>query len=223
MAIKRESGGATYVVSFVGSGNCGLAYYTSKTFARAGFPTLVIDNSFDQDMFDLVRKPEGADEAEARNILFVHDKAWSEDAFKEVSFVVFWHGMNIDHEIMEQSDFVVVLSDYNKSHVRQLSEALNGFEGKVHLVLVNRCTGKIPDKVIAEDLGIGVEDVLEEIGHQVIEDDTNNSVSFQSLQYNGTQKLKTFTSTYRDVVADIAGVFLKDKVADYKKLINTVE
>ena len=223
MAIKRETGGATYVLSFAGSGNCGIAYYVSKVFARAGFPTLVIDNSFEQDMFDLVKKPEGADEAEARNILFVHDKEWSTEAFKEVSFVVFWHGMNLDHEIMENSDLNVILSDYNRSHVRELSERLNGLDKKVHLVLVERCTGKIPDKIIAEDLGIGVEDVFEEIGHQTIEMDQNNSVSFQSLQYNGTQKLKTFTASYRDVVTDIAGHFLKDKVGDIKKLVGTVE
>lgn len=208
MAIKTDES-VTTLISVLGIARCDIVYYIARLLNAADKTVLIVDNTLDNGLFHSIRKPEGEDMAQIGNIAVISNKKYSEYFFSQYDYVLIYHGMNMNQELCEASDFRIMVSDYHpyqtariRSKMRKLSKNLD-----YYVVCRDKVSSKVSDKDILQELGIKSSNVIET--YEISYNDTDY-MCYLNLLRNGTQQPKSTSSEMRDFLKNILYHFLSD-------------
>ena len=202
----------TKIYSFVGLEHEDVPYYVAKAIEEKGKNVLVIDNSIRHNLFlSLNRLDQEEDYVEAGKMIFLRNKAFSENNFKKFDAVIVFHGYNLDEELLDESDEIIITTSYLQSDVRELMRYLAIEDLQVYsnlsYLFKDKPSGKVSEKYIKNMLGL--DDVENEYIISLDESDVAMRVNFQ---YNGIQPTKGLSSEMRTFVNHFV-----DDVTDKKK------
>ena len=129
------------IYSFVGLEHEEIPYYIAQALADKNKNVLVIDNSMKHTLFlSLDRLDESSDSVEAGKIIFLRNKAFTDDSafLEKFDCVIVYHGMNPDFEMMDLSDRNVLVLNYLTADLRDIKkyvplEEVSEYENLSHL------------------------------------------------------------------------------------------
>lgn len=206
----------TKVVSFLGFERCDMLVYLLNEVRTKNLKILVIDNSFKNDFFNsLNRADEEADCIEAGRVLYMRNKTVSrEDAevFKKFDVIFLYHGMNINYEMVDFSDYMVIQTDYRPSTIEQIEtmldmEVLNSFpRDKSMLVLRDKVSSKVSTTTIKRALGIAPT-----YFEYVLPYDKEDYAMYLNYCYNGSQATAGASDEMKSAVKTMAKWFVAKK------------
>lgn len=203
----------TRIFSFVGLEHEEIPYYIAQELSDKGRNVLVIDNSIRHNLFlSLNRLDEDADYVEAGKVIYLRNKKFSQNNFAKFDAVIIFHGMNLDKELLDESDRIILVMDYLASDIRELEKnvdfsLIRGREN-VEYLFKDRASGKISEKYIKNILGM--DEVEDETSITFDENDYAMKVAFQ---YNGIQQVKGLSVETRQYINN----FLDDVIGNQKK------
>lgn len=217
----------TYIISFIGSENADLPYYLAKCLDGYGKTVLVLDNTrygdayYTQKRPDFVPQQAQEDAIQVKGITYHRNIAYSHRAFQCYDYVFILHGEYFEPSYLDNkiSDMIYLVSDFEPKHIRYIKshfmEEKEEKKYKVTLILKDMMNEKVSAKTIIKSLQANTCFDIEK--HYVIPFDETDKKMYQSLSYNGTQKLKHLSSDYKDVLADIVS-FMTGQENDVKKI-----
>lgn len=200
-----------HIISIAGIERADLPFFLAKILEQRntveGFRNvLLIDNSDSKNLFRLA----GGDteEAQINRMTFMKDIAFDDKLFSGYSFVIFYHGFDIDVEILNKSDLVIMSTDYDPNTNRMLAGLMKGYDGEIQMVYRDWATKKIKENLIEEILEIDSSQVEM---RSVIKLDIADVAAYIALLYNGNQRLNSsglselFMETLRYLTEKITG------------------
>lgn len=216
MSIQSENR-ITNLISVAGVPTCDIAYYMARLLNTAGFRCLVIDNSKRKDLFRCIRK---ADEtitiAQTGEIYYMENVAYSEEYFAMFDYVVIYHGMMVDNELLEKSDFKYLQTDYLDITTRKIRRILEAQKEpyKFYLVYRDKVFSKIPEKLLKEEMGIKEEQIIESYEISYNEEDY---MCYLGLLRNGITQIKTLSPDMKEVLQEFMKTTIpKENEKEYK-------
>ena len=202
----------TKMISVVGKEIGDLAYFLCKTMEEKKFRVLCIDNSCSHDLFSALKKAdEEADYVEHGQTVYMRNKTIDEEygtgAFEKFDVVIVNHGLNIDYELVDMSDFTILQTDYVPANIAYINDYIDtGYlnqldKEKFAVVFRDRPSAKVTELYVLKQLGIdGLE--LE----FVVNYDEANYNAYINFCYNGIQAVKGITSEYKHVLTEIKNI-----------------
>ena len=190
------------IYSFVGLEHEEIPYYIAQALADKNKNVLVIDNSMKHTLFlSLDRLDESSDSVEAGKIIFLRNKAFTDDSafLEKFDCVIVYHGMNPDFEMMDLSDRNVLVLNYLTADLRDIKkyvplEEVSEYENLSHLYK-DKPSGKVSEAYIRKYLEIpAVEDETS------ISFDENDLAMRVNFEYNGIQPVKGLSSETRSYI-----------------------
>lgn len=201
------------VISFSGLERCDFAYYIAKTLA-AKANVLVIDNSYNADLFDAVDCFIENFAVQKGSITFIKNVAFSRELFDQFDYVVIYQGMNIDKKSMYESDFSFILPDYTPYSLKQFSELEEDLLNKSEIIMRDKVSGKINEKTVLEFLKISKDNLIGFIPY-----DEKDYSYYISLAYNGRQKIQGLSPNYVDALAYVITKVMDVTTKDAKTIL----
>ncbi len=201
MAIKTEER-ETVMLSFIGLERCDLVYYAARLFNAADKEVLIIDNTLNHGMFHSLRKPEGEESVQVGNIFVTCNKKYSEYFFSRFDYVILYHGMNLNEELIEKSDYRYLVCDFNPftsarlaKHLARINENLD-----YYLILRDKVHDKVSEKMMLSELGLRDTHVKEIFTLPYSDIDY---MCYMNLLRNGSQQIKNTSADTRDCLKSI--------------------
>lgn len=185
-----------HIVSVIGLERADLIFYLAKILEKRhsteGFRNvLLIDNSDSKDLFCPICGYSDSDQMTIGRITFIKDNVFDEELFENYSYVIFYHGMDIDVDILNKSNIVILQTDYNVNHYRHINGALEGYDGQLQIIYRDWMTKKIKERTVEHEMGIPFEKV-EMRG--VIKMNNHDNELYLNLMHNGNQRFKNEVS-----------------------------
>lgn len=201
-------------ITFSGVERCDIIYYVAKTISQTGHTVLVVDNSYQKDMYEAVDHSRGAEIVERQNVIFIPNVEYSEDFFNHFDYVLIYMGMAIDEKICKKSDLNYVICDYTPFAIRNIKEKFGEFLSDCHIIIRDKANGKISDKAIANQLGVPYHHIL-----GIIPYDSKDYGNYIALVYNGKQKIAGLTPSFSGVLLWVIGEILDIPEKEAHKLL----
>ena len=178
-----------HIISFAGIERADLPFFLAKILEQRntieGFRNvLLIDNSDSKNLFRIVDND--SDEVTLNRMTFMKNIGYDEKLFERYSFVIFYHGFDIDTEILNKSDLVVMSTDYDPNTNRILVGLMSGYTGEIQMVYRDWATKKIKENLIEEMLEIDSSQVEM---RSIIKLNMDDASAYIALLYNGNQRL----------------------------------
>lgn len=201
MAIKTDKRETT-LISYIGVPQCDIVYYFARILNAADKRVLIVDNTLDHDMFHSLRKPDEKNMVEIGDISVVCNKKYSEYFFNYYDYVLIYHGMNINEELNENSDFRYVISTFNPFIVKKVAAQLKKANDNLgyYVVLRDKVYDKISEKTILSELALKATQVKET--YQLPYSETDY-ICYMNLLWNGSQQPKHASGDMRDCLRSI--------------------
>ena len=204
---------AMHLVSFVGLERSDIVFYLAKILQERntteGYRTvLLVDNSDSKDLFYIVNKKD-EEEVTMKRITFQCDMAYDPEYFNQFAFIIVYHGLDVDKEILEQSDMVVCSADYNPNNYKILSGILDGYTKDIQMIYRNWMNKKIKENLIENEIGIPNEQVEM---RSIIKASLQDQNAYIQLLHNGNQRVnkselsELMIETLKYLVEKITGV-----------------
>ncbi len=201
----------TKIFSFIGLEREDIPYYIAEAIADKNRNVLVIDNSTEHSLFQsLKRIDKNADSVEEGRIIFLRNRLFSENNFEKFDVAIIYHGININEELLDESDRIIFMSDYMPMHQRKINEFVDvegiyeTYMDKFYLLFVDKTGGKVSERAVKKVFGI--EDIDEETIISADETDYGLRINFQ---YNGAQsssgassELKAYINSFVKLIVD---------------------
>ena len=181
---------AMHIISFVGQERADIIFYLAKILqernTKEGYRTvLLIDNSDSKDLFHIVNKEDDYQKT-LKRLTFMEDIEWNDEYFRQYAFVIIYHGMDVDFDILNKSDLVVCQTDYNPNHYMPMKDILSGYTGEIQLIYRDWFSKKIKESDIEACMNIPNEQV--EMRSYIKFDGDDFMASIQLMQ-NGNQRV----------------------------------
>ena len=200
---EEKQYGKHHIISFAGIEKCDILMYLGKILECEMTTSqyknvLLIDNSDSKDMYRSaeiflgkprkkkknVPEPVMSDDGSItiNRITFMQDKTYDEAFFEEYGYVLFYHGLDVDAEIVQNSDINILCLDYNPVHLQQIQDNLfTGYENTAwHVIFRDK-----PGKKMKESALLEQQNIKKTKGVEVIPLAPEDEFSYLSLLYNG--------------------------------------
>jgi hypothetical protein len=182
-----------------------------------GCAVLVVDNSYNHDIYSAVTDGEDKPYVIRQNITYVKNMLINKDYDGIFDYVIIWHGLNIKEEILANSDFIYVLPDYTRYVLDTVKNKITDWSIVNQVALRDSVmNNKFSDKKIAGILGIDPEKIKYALVH-----DTKDYENYLAFLYNGRQTFTNLTPIFNefmtDITAEITGEDLKKAAGIYKR------
>lgn len=218
---NNELNRETFITSFLGMERCDFIIYLAKLLRASKIlvkkktynNVLVIDNSRDHELFNLVSLDDMNDEldvADYQGVTFIKNAIYAPTEFIKYDHVLVWHGMNVDKDIVEKSDFVYVITNYEKNMSKKLGDEMMKCDfsaQKITIIYREKNGKKISEKVINHHLCIDDKDIK---AQYLIPYDAKDYALYLNLTHNGTQRIKNLSQPYslvlETIIREIAGL-----------------
>lgn len=190
------------IYSFLGLEHEEIPYYIAQALADKNKNVLVIDNSMKHSLFlSLNRLDESSDSVEAGKIIFLRNKAFTEESafLEKFDCIIVYHGMNPDFEMMDISDKNILVMNYLTADLRDIKKYVSledvvEYENLAHLYK-DKPSGKVSEAYVRKFLEIPpVED------ETTITFDENDLAMRVNFEYNGLQPVKGLSPETRAFV-----------------------
>lgn len=153
MSIIREEK-ETKIISFIGMEQCDILYYISDYGIKQGKKVLVVDNSFSNDMYKAFTTIEDGVFVEIGDLMVVKDIQYNENFYSKFDYVFVYHGMNLEKESYEKSDYLYVMTNYMPVQVEKIKEIPLDKDRVHHMIFRDKVLKKITEDYIVETIGI---------------------------------------------------------------------
>ncbi len=207
------------VISFCGEERGAFVYYIAVILAKAGYATLVIDNSNANDIYKAVSDyDESADYVVKQSITYVENMRFHKNDDSFYDYVLIWHGMNVDEKELAQSDHVFVMPTYSPISFMSLNNMIKD-KSLITAVYMRDATEatKVTNEDIARYFDIPVEKIVCVMTYD--EKDYENYISFI---YNGRQTFANLSPNYNAALKyTIACILEETDKKNINKLFNT--
>lgn len=224
MAIQNE-GHITQLISVAGLPTCDLAYYMARVINAAGFRCLVIDNSKRKDLYGCIPK---ADEdiklTQTGDIYYIDNVAYSEEFFSLYDYVIIYHGMLVDNELLEKSDIRYLQTDYLKTTTQKIRNILKTQKENYpfYLIYRDKAFSKIPEKLLLTEMNLGKKQIIE--SYEVFYNE-QDYMHYIGLLRNGVTNIKSLSNEMKQILKDFLKIAVKlenekEYKTIYKKFIN---
>ncbi len=212
--MKKEN-----VISIVGVNHGDIAYYLSKLLGTCNEPVLCLDMSRYGEIFNTIKKLEGANEVYVKNLTYAYNTKYVEKGvYDKFRYIVIYHGHDIDAEWFNNSGHKIIISDFDKYHIARLKEELEKVEKKeLYLALTDHYSKKVSVDKLIQLLGIEKEEILDsfEIPYEF-----EDKATFISWMHNGAQKISGLT---KDMRAELKNIYFtvvgKEGKANFSKIV----
>lgn len=180
-----------HTISVVGMERADFVYFLAKLleqyFDESGYRSvLLIDNSYTKDLFGIFNQHDADTDVFKRNrVTVVQDVCTSPEYFDKFSYVIMYHGFDVDQEFLSNSDLVIVQTDYIPSTYRQLKGIFNDCEN-VHIIFRDWQSKKVKESMIESEMGI--ENARIQM-RSIIKANAADNLAYFNLCHNGTQKI----------------------------------
>lgn len=143
------------VISVIGIGGNDIMYFLVKAAISASKKMLYVDNTEDGAVFELNRKDDTDGCICMDNVSIVRNMAYEEAVYKAFDYVVINHGMQVDKEILEASNELFVITDYDRFHLAKIATVLKKAEiGKASVIFCDKQNEMITEGYICSYFGI---------------------------------------------------------------------
>lgn len=201
MAIKTDER-ETILISFIGMERCDIVYYVARILNAADKNVLIVDNTINHGIFNSLRKPEGEEMARVGNISAICNKKFSEFFFNCYDYVLIYHGMNLNEELCEVSDFRYVVSNFSPFMTKKVAGLINKINENLayYVILREKVYDKISEKLILSELSL--KDVqVKEVFHLLYSD--TDYICYMNLLRNGSQQPKSTSSDMKNYLKSV--------------------
>ncbi len=201
------------LISFCGEERGDYVYYVAVILAKAGFATLVIDNSSSNDIYKAVSDyDETAEYIVKQNITYVKNKRFRKDNEAFYDYVLIWHGMRVDKQQLEESDLVFVMPTFSPISFTSLNNMIDNKELITAILMRDAVEAtKITKEDIAGYFSVDVKKIAAIMAYD--EKDYENYIAFI---YNGRQTFTNLSPNYNLALKFTIGLILE--TADKKEL-----
>ncbi len=159
----EHNGHMTNIISVQGVERPDIPYYMARCINAMGRLALVLDNTRGNALFNAISQGTDTELAEAGNIEFRHNKAWSKEYFMQYDCIIIYHGMTPDRKLVAMSDFRFILASQDPSANVAIKDNILHNENVIYqLVICDKVGGKTTEDVILRELGLSNEEVTEE-------------------------------------------------------------
>lgn len=221
MAIKTEEG-ISYLISVMGLNRCDFVYYLARILNAASKRVLVVDNSARHEMFECIPKVEGAELGQTGDIYYMCQKAYSEAFFSQFDFVIVFHGLHINAELNEKSDYRFLETDYLANTTKDINKQLERQNTNLtyYVIFRDKVFNKITERMILEELGMQEKNINEQFEISYNEQDY---MCYLGLLRNGAAQIKSTSTDMRSVLTIILKTIIPDKTPkEYKQIFKKV-
>lgn len=215
-----------HIASFIGLERADIVYFLGKLLEqyhdKEGYRSvLLIDNSYSKDLFTIFNQHDlSKDYYKVNRITIRQDVDFSEEYFDKFSYVIFYHGLNVDSEILKKSDVVVMQTDYMPANYNQLKNILDGYDGDVQVVFRNWMSKKIKESFIEKEIGLDASRIEMT---SVVKANMSDDLAYFYASHNGNQKISSanlsdlFAETLRFLTEKMTGADEKTILKLFKK------
>lgn len=199
---------STKLISFVGMERCDVIVYLANMFRTKRIRALLIDNSCDQDLFgSLNRADYKLDYLEQGRIVYMRNKCVEPDdlgAFEKFDVVVVYHGLNVNYDMVNISDYVVLQTDYFPANIRtimncmELDRVLSLPLENIMYVYRDKGSTKVSEAQIKKMMDIPTVD-----NEQILFYDEGNFNAYLNYCWNGSQETKGVSSEMKMLVSTL--------------------
>lgn len=212
----------TKIISIMGLPICDIPYYLTRILNSTGAKVLLIDNSSEHAIFNMLRKPQGDKTAVIGNIVVIYNRRYSETFYNQFDYVVVYHGYEVNEEINQKSDLRFLETDYIQFTTNRIKQVLgNMHDLPYHIIYRDKISNKITEKIILKELGID-----EPAGEYILTYNESDYMCYLNLLRNGSQQLKGTSADMKDFFKSVMPVLFpeieKKQIAkQYRKAIST--
>lgn len=209
MAIRTEDK-MIKLISVVGTATTDISYYFARTLNAAGLTCLVVDNSREKRLFHSIPKAEGEFMVQTGNIFYIAQTAYSEGFFSQYDFVLINHGLSINKELLEASDYVYLITDYSQYSTQNLKVCLSNQKGSSNYYLI--CKDKVVEKIsprhLIEEMNLAESQIMEIYELYLNEQD---ATGLFNLYRSGQVQMKTLSSEMKELLRSFLYVVIEKK------------
>lgn len=214
-----------HIASFIGLERADIVYFLGKLLEqyhdKEGYRSvLLIDNSYSKDLFTIFNQHDLSKYYKVNRITIRQDVDFSEEYFDKFSYVIFYHGLNVDSKILKKSDVVVMQTDYMPANYSQLKNILDGYDGDVQIVFRNWMSKKIKESFIEKEIGLDASRIEMT---SVVKANMSDDLAYFYASHNGNQKISSanlsdlFAETLRFLTEKMTGADEKTILKLFKK------
>ena len=209
---------AEKIISFAGVRHADIPYYMAKIMSTKGGYVLVIDNSYENDLYLAVQREEGSESAlKQRNIFYMCNVCYDQSFFEKFASVVVYHGMDIDEEIWKASTDRYLMVNTDRFDMRAARDAVRDLEDQVTIIVVDAYYEKIKEPMVAKLLeitGTKLKDTL------VLPAEPADRSALEAFQFNGVQRVAQTSKVMKELMQNLyQDLYGEIKAKLFKKVI----
>ena len=192
----------TKIVSVLGMPRCDIPYYIIRLLNEYRKEVLVIDNSKEHSLFRSFKKVEGEEVISYGNIWLMYDRAMDEEFFKDFDVVVIFHGLRVDQALLDNSDVMYLLTDYNPFNTEKINKILSAMEEKYlyRVIALDQISNKYSDDAIVKELGLLKEQVVR---YSTVFINESDKFCYINFMRSGTQQIKNTSAELKEVLKQV--------------------
>lgn len=192
----------TKIVSVLGMPRCDIPYYIIRLLNAYRKDVLVIDNSKEHSLFRSFRKVEGEEVVSFGHIWIMYDRVMDEEFFKEFDVVIVFHGLRIEQMLLDNSDVMYLLTDYNPFNIEKIKTALSVIEEKYlfRVIAVDQVTSKYSDEKIIQELGLVKEQVIR---FSTVFHNESDAFCYINFMRSGSQQIKNTSAEMKEILKQV--------------------
>lgn len=184
------------LISFIGLERCDIVYHYIKLLEKTGNEIVAIDNSCSKDFFKAFAKNSDSETfAETGATPVTCNVGYSPDFYNQFDVAVCYHGMNIDKEIVEYSDYVFLCTDYSYACITQLKELMEGVDKPVTMIYRDKVTKKIAERSVDHAIHCNIKE------RYILPFSDVDYANYITFSHNGIQSRKELSEEYREMLA----------------------
>ena len=196
------------VVSFCGYERGDIVYYIAAMLTKNGNSVLVIDNSYNNDLYGAATNFDDGFEKDyviKQNITYIKNVNYNTDTEEIYDFIIIWQGMNIKEEMLMQSEYVYLLCDYTPMSLKNLKALITDRENLYGVVIrENIESNKITEKTVLDFLGVPESKLVTTLMY-----DNKDYANYLAYLYNGRQRFQSLSPNFNDCIKKITGDILE--------------
>lgn len=202
-----------HIISFVGQERADILYFLAKILEQyhddKGYRSvLLVDNSNTKDLYHIFDQQDtGMEEITRNRVTVTKDAIITTEYAEQFSYIIYYHGMDADKEILAESELVIAQTDYLPATYTQLKGALDDCED-IHFIFRDWRSKKVKESYVESEIGISNDKIQM---RSIIKANDADDLAYFNLCHNGKQKLgkanlsELYTETLRYFVEKITG------------------
>ena len=201
------------LISFIGLERCDIVYHYIKLLEKTGNQIVAVDNSQTKDFFGaLAKDSDSSDFAETGATPVIANVGYSPDFYNQFDVAITYHGMNIDKEIVDNSDYVILCTDYTSSCVKQLNEKMKEIDRPVTIIYRDKVTKKISERTIDHAIHCNIKN------RYILQYSPVDYASYVTFSHNGIQSRKELSDEFKDMLGMLICMTTEISEKDMKKM-----